>query len=135
MSTMEHVKVALAAAATFKPLTPEEKQAIEAKAARVTGGVCSECEKPCNGACPSKVPVSLLMSRVQEVRRPGMGYDYRRHGDLYAVLAHDFMDCDGCGKCEEVCPKKFAIRKELDKYDKAHRERRLTQIAVWGKQR
>ena len=54
MSTMEHVKVALAAAATFKPLTPEEKLAIEAKAARVVGGVCSECPKPCDGACPNQ---------------------------------------------------------------------------------
>jgi hypothetical protein len=131
MSTMEHVKVALAAAATFKPLTPGEKQAIEAKAARVVGGVCSECPKPCDGACRNKVPVSLLMSRVQEMHR--LDYNLWRHGDLYSVLEHDFMDCDGCGKCEEVCPKKFAIRTELDKYDKAYRERRFVETAMFEK--
>lgn len=125
MSTMEHVKVALAAAASFKPLTPEEKSAIEAKAARVVGGVCSECPKPCD-ACPNKVPVSVLMSRSQEMSR--LGYDRRRQGDIYATLAHDFNDCDGCGKCEEVCPKKFAIRKELDKYDKTYRECRYVAL-------
>jgi uncharacterized protein len=126
MSTMEHVKVALAAAATFKPLTPVEKQAIEAKAARVVGGVCYECAKPCDGACPSKVPVSLLMSRAQEINR--LGYDRRRHGDMYAALAHDFMDCDGCGKCEAVCPKKFDLRAKLEKYDKTYREARYTAL-------
>lgn len=132
MSTMEHVKVALAAAATFKPLTPQEKVAIEAKAARVVGGVCSECAKPCDGVCPNQVPVSLLMSRVQEMHR--LGYDNRRHGDQYAVLDHDFMDCDGCGKCEEICPKKFPVRKELEKYDKSYRESRYSTAIQFEKQ-
>jgi predicted aldo/keto reductase-like oxidoreductase len=131
MSNMEHVKVALAAAATYKPLTPEEKQAIEAKAARVVGGACSECPKPCDSACPNQVPISLLMSRVQEMRR--LGYDNRRQGDQYAVLPHDFMDCDGCGKCEEVCPKKFAIRKDLEKYDRTYRESRYKDVLQFEK--
>jgi predicted aldo/keto reductase-like oxidoreductase len=126
MSTIEHVKTALAAAATFKPLTVAEKQAIEAKAARIESGVCGECSKPCDAACSNHVPVSLLMSRSQEVSR--FSYDRRRHGDLYAALAHDFMDCDGCGKCEEACTKKFAIRKELEKYDETYREGRHTAV-------
>jgi uncharacterized protein len=131
MSTMEHVKVALAAAAIFKPLAPEEKSAIEAKADRIVGGVCSECQKPCNGACPNSVPVSLLMSRAQEMRR--LNYDRRRHGDLYANLEHDFMDCDDCGKCEEVCSKKFPIRKELATYDKTYRECRHFAVVEFEK--
>jgi predicted aldo/keto reductase-like oxidoreductase len=131
MSTMEHVKVALAAAATFKPLTPQEKQAIEAKAARVLGGACYDCPKPCDGACPNKVPVSLLMSRVQEMRR--LGYDNRRQGDAYAVLEHDFMDCDGCGKCEGVCPNKFPVRSTLEKYDRTYRESRFRDVLQFEK--
>jgi predicted aldo/keto reductase-like oxidoreductase len=131
MSTMEHVKVALAAAATFKPLTPEEKLGIDAKVARVVGGVCSECQKPCDGACPNKVPVSLLMSRVQEMRR--LGYDNRRQGDAYAVLEHDFMDCDGCGKCEGVCPNKFPVRSTLEKYDRTYRESRFRDVLQFEK--
>jgi predicted aldo/keto reductase-like oxidoreductase len=126
MSTMEHVKVALAAAATYKPLKPEEKLAIEAKAARVVGGVCSDCPKPCDSICPNKVPVSMLMSKIQELHR--LGYDNRRHGDEYAVLKHDFMDCDLCGKCEEVCPKKFPIQKDLARYDKSYRESRFKDV-------
>jgi len=51
MSTPEHVKVALAAAATFRPLSAKERKAIEAKGDGVHGGVCSECPKPCDKAC------------------------------------------------------------------------------------
>ena len=133
MSTMEHVKVALAAAATFKPLAPEEKLAVEAKAARVVGGVCSECPKPCDSICPTKVPVSLLISRAQEMNR--LGYDNRRQGDTYAVLPHDFMDCDHCGKCEGVCPNKFPIQSLLEKYDATYREARYRDVIAFGKTR
>ncbi|HUT01709.1 MAG TPA: aldo/keto reductase [Phycisphaerae bacterium] len=131
MSTLEHVKVALAAAATFRPLTAKEKKAIEAKTARVTGGVCSTCPKPCEKACENHVPISYLMSSVQELHR--LGYDHRRKGDEYQVLAHDFMDCDGCGKCEKACPKKFAIRKELEQYEKTYRENRFNDLLMFEK--
>jgi predicted aldo/keto reductase-like oxidoreductase len=131
MSTMEHVQVALAAAATYKPLTPPEKAAIEAKAARITGGVCSECSKPCDTACPYQVPISTLMSKVQEMRR--LGYDNRRQGDEYAALKHDFMDCELCGKCEEACPKKFPIQKELARYDRVYRESRFKDVLSFEK--
>ena len=131
MSTPAHMKAALAAAATFQPLTPAEKEAIEAKAARVTGGVCSECAKPCDAACPNDVPISHLMSSVQEMQR--LGYDNRRRGDEYATLPHDYMDCDGCGACEKVCPKKFDIGKKLEEYDAICRESRARAAANFDK--
>ena len=131
MSTPEHVKVNIAAAATFQPLTDKQRREIEAKAARVTGGVCSECPKPCDETCPNKVPISYMMSCAQELRR--LGYDNRRHGDNYAVLEHDYMDCDGCGECEKVCPKKFSIRKEIEKYDKTYRESRFNDVLQFEK--
>lgn len=131
MSTPEHLKAALSAAATFKPLTPAERKAIEAKAARVTGGVCSECSKPCESACTNHVPISYMMSSSQEMRR--LGYDNRRKGDEYAALPHDFMDCDECGKCEKVCPKKFSIRKKLKSYDRSYRESRFTEVLTFQK--
>ena len=131
MSTMAHVKGTLAAAAMVKPLTASQKREIEAKAARILGGVCSECSKPCDGACPTKVPISCMMSAAQEMRR--LGYDNRRHGDRYAALEHDFQDCDGCGACEKVCPKKLAILKEIEKYDKAYRESRFATVLQFDK--
>ena len=131
MSTPEHVKGTLAAAAMFKPLTDSQRREIEAKAARITGGACSECPKPCDGACPNKVPISFIMSSAQEMRR--LGYDNRRQGDNYAALPHDFMDCDGCGACEKVCPKNFTIRKDIEKYDKSYRESRFTTVLEFDK--
>lgn len=126
MASPEQFKQALAAAATFKPLTPNERKAIEAKAARITGGVCSECPAPCDKACPCNVPIRQLMSSVQEMSR--LSYDRRRQGDVYAALPHDFMDCDGCGECEKVCPKKFGIRKDLESYQNQYRECRARAV-------
>ena len=131
MSTPQHVKEDLAAAATYKPLSAEQQRAIEARAARVVGGACSECPKPCDKACANHVPVSRLMSNVQELRR--LGYDHRRMGDEYQVLPHDFMDCDGCGKCEPACPKKLPIRKTLEQHEKTIRENRFTDLMMFQK--
>lgn len=131
MSTPEHVKGVIAAAAMFKPLTDSQLREIEAKAARIAGGVCSQCPKPCEAACPNSVPISYMMSAAQEMRR--LGYDNRRHGDRYAVLEHDYQDCDGCGECEKACPKNFAIRKEIEKYDKTYRESRFATVLQFDK--
>ena len=131
MSTPEHVKGVLAAAATFRPLSAEEKKAIEAKGSRIRAGVCAECPKPCDAACPGRIPISVIMSNVQDLHR--IGYNHRRMGDEYQVLEHDFMDCDGCGECEKACPKKLAIRKELEHFEKTVRENRFTDILMFEK--
>ena len=132
MGTPEHVKQALAAAATYRPLNSNERSAIEAKAARIIGGVCSECkEKPCEKACPNEVPISQIISWYQEMFR--LGYDHRHHGDMYAVLEHDFWDCDGCGRCEKVCPQKFDIRTDLEKYDRRYSEARARDVYRYDK--
>ena len=72
------------------------------------------------------------MSCIQEMHR--LGYDNRRQGDQYAALAHDFMDCDKCGACEKVCPKKFGITKALENYDATYRESRFTTVIQFDKQ-
>jgi predicted aldo/keto reductase-like oxidoreductase len=131
MSTPEHVKGVLAAAASLRPLSPDEKKAIEAKGDRAHAGVCLDCHKPCDKACPTHVPVSYIMAHVQDMHR--LGYNHRRWGDEYQVLTHDFMDCDGCGECEKVCPRKLAIRKELDHYEKTIRENRFADVLMFEK--
>ena len=37
-------------------------------------------------------------------------------------------ECTACGECEKACPQKFAIQKELEKYDRTYREGRFTSV-------
>ncbi len=128
-STMEQLKHNIAIAATFKPLTAEEKKTIEAKADRKMGGVCGECTgKPCEKACPNEVPISYMLSNLQASR---VGYhDSWRRGDEYQTLKTDFTACDreACGLCEPVCPKKLDIIKNMDRYHNTVREYRARQL-------
>ena len=71
------------------------------------------------------------MSNVQEMQR--LGYDNRRRGDEYATLPRDYMDCDACGACEKVCPKKFDIHKRLEGYDATCRESRARAASSFAK--
>jgi len=111
-STLEYLKRNVALAATFKPLSPSEREDIIARADRIAGGVCGMCSKPCEDMCTNQVPIGFLLSSKQLDHR--INYDYRRIGDSYAVLPHDYWDCDGCGECEKVCPQKFDIRKDME---------------------
>jgi len=119
-ATLEYLMENAAIAATFKPLTPEEYKEIVARAERIAGGVCSVCEKPCESVCPNEVPISYLMpiqSLMRRYRR-GIGQSGRYRKEHYQALTldgrgHDYLDCDGCGECEKVCPQKFKIRDEM----------------------
>ncbi len=120
--TLEYLKENVALAATFKPLSPDERSNIIAKADRIGGGVCGLCEdKPCEKVCQNQVPVSFLLSGLQYIHR----FNYARWQRVpkYKGLDHDYLDCDGCGECEKVCPQKFDIRKVMKE---AHR--RLSHI-------
>jgi uncharacterized protein len=124
MTSIEEVKQCVAIAATFKPLTQVEKKDIAARADRIAGGTCGQCKgKPCEKICPNKVPISFLVSRNAHLNR--FWYDYRWQGEQYQVLAHDYLDCDGCGECEKVCPKKFEIRKDMKSVHQSISEGRM----------
>jgi predicted aldo/keto reductase-like oxidoreductase len=109
--TEAYLKRNVALAATFKPLTLAEREDIANRAARLAGGVCGTCGKPCEDICPNKVPIGFLLSNYQLDRR--FLYDTRRMSDFYAVLPTDYLDCDGCGECENVCAQKFPIQKDM----------------------
>jgi predicted aldo/keto reductase-like oxidoreductase len=109
--TEEYLKRNVALAATFKPLTAAECEDITNRAQRLAGGLCGICDKPCENACPNEVPISFLLSNYQLDRR--FLYDTRRMSDFYAVLPHDYLDCDDCGDCEKQCKQGFPIRKDM----------------------
>ena len=109
--TLDYLKRNVALAATFKPLTDGEREDIIAHADKLADGTCGICEKACEKVCPNQVPISFLLSKGQMDRR--FLYDTRRNSDIYAVLPHDYLDCDDCGECEKACPQKFEIRKKM----------------------
>jgi predicted aldo/keto reductase-like oxidoreductase len=109
--TEAYLKRNVALAATFKPLSPEEQKNITGRALRLAGGVCGTCDRPCESVCPNEVPIGFLLSNYQLDRR--FLYDTRRMSDLYAVLPHDYLDCDDCGDCEKECDKGMPIREDM----------------------
>jgi len=124
--TLGYLKRNVALAATFKPLSPSERENITARADRISGGICGVCPKPCEEVCPNHVPISFLITSKQMTLR--FLYDYRRKGEFYAVLPHDYWNCDGCGECEKVCPQKFEIRKDMENEHKFLSDARATRM-------
>ena len=113
MQSLDELKQNVAIAATFKPLSQNEHKKLVERGNRYAGGMCGLCkEKPCEDVCPNHVPISFLLSSGQLLRRT-MGWEARRIGDIYGGLNHDYLDCDGCGECEKVCPNKFNICKNI----------------------
>ena len=103
------------------------------KAARINSGVCGECEKPCEDVCPNHIPISYMLSNLQASRTTF--HDNFKRGDEYQTLEHDFTECDReeCGLCEEACPKKIEIIKNLDTYHNLVREYRGRTTVSYGK--
>ena len=131
MNTIDILKENLAIAASFKPLTEGEQNALIAKAERLAGGICGLCrDKPCDKACPQDVPVSFLVSNRQYANR--FVYDTRRQGDLYAVMQRSYFDCDNCGECEKVCPKNLETGKEVKRGHVQIYERRARYMKLEG---
>jgi predicted aldo/keto reductase-like oxidoreductase len=109
--TEAYLKRNVALAATFKPLTPAELENIRDRAQKLAGGLCGTCDGPCESVCPNEVPIRFLLSNYQLDRR--FLYDTRRMSDFYAVLPHDYLDCDDCGECEKECRQAFPIRQDM----------------------
>ncbi|MFC1558029.1 aldo/keto reductase, partial [candidate division KSB1 bacterium] len=110
-ATMDYLKRNIAIAATFKPLTNEERKDIAERADRIRYGVCGLCEKPCEDVCQNDVPISFLMSSRQWNKR--FLYDYRGWGDKYGGFENGYWNCEDCGECEKVCSRNYSIREEM----------------------
>ena len=98
----------------------------------MNGGVCGECERPCEEVCPNEIPVSYLLSNHQASRRTF--HDFFKRGDEYQLLRRDFTECDreACRRCEEVCPNGLPIIKTMETYHDTVREYRARTIVSYG---
>jgi len=113
MSNMEQVTDNLATFGNFKPLSPEEKAAVEKVRERLEKRV----NNPCTG-CSYCMPCPAGIN-IPQIFRIWNNYGiYENAGSAkwdWNFVGKKPSECADCGKCEEHCPQKIAIRDDLKK--------------------
>ena len=116
MSTMEQVEDNLKTFSSFKPLSPEESQAIDDIVALIRSRVRNGCTG-CRYCMPCPAGVDIPGNfRVWNTYHMYQNYNMvkgrweRELGDTKQA-----KNCIQCGKCEKACPQKLSIREDLKK--------------------
>lgn len=118
MSAMEHVVENLATASDEISLSEADRAAIEEQMVRMK----EMAELYCTGCgycmpCPSEVGISGIFEKYNRGRIYGLWksarHAYRKMGTVSWDSAKTADACTGCGECEEKCPQKIPIRKQL----------------------
>lgn len=105
MSTFEEVECNLKVGAG--ELTEAESERLERYLAAAAASLCAGCGK-CN-VCPRGINVADAMRCYEYVRRGDVDVAH----EAYASLRPSCSSCDGCGKCEMLCPKGLPIARRL----------------------
>ena len=118
MSTMRHVEENLRVAADGAPLSEADRAAIAEhlqRLARMAELYCTGCNYCV--PCPNEVAIPKIFQRYNLGKVYGLWAEARRQ---YAALGTHKWDpgrradaCTECGACEEKCPQKIPIRKQL----------------------
>lgn len=114
MSNLEQVEDNLRTMGDFRPLSREEYGVIQ-KAQELLDSVpqipCTKCGY-CVAGCPGDIPIPKIFDLQNEYLRyqfaPAVQWRYEE-------LQQKASACVACGQCEQVCPQRIAVIKELQK--------------------
>ncbi len=116
MSNMEQVEDNLKTFRDFKPLSPKEKEVIE----EVVGLLNSRVQNGCTG-CRYCMPCPVGVNIPETFKTWNTYHMYQNYNVVKWAWeenigeAHQAKNCVKCGKCEQACPQKIAIREDLEK--------------------
>ena len=115
MGTMEELEKNMDLFENPKPFTPEEEE----KAKKITAILeetaairCTAC-RYCTDGCPQKIAIPEYFSLYNAMKVYGYEPSMNNMYDSLKVVHGAPGDCIGCGQCEEHCPQKVEIMKNL----------------------
>ena len=114
-STQEHVREAVHAAETFRPLPPETIERVRHSLSEAFNALCTGC-RYCDN-CPQGVPVPQLMEAYNHTLLSGKPESalnrLKMHWGIQPRDTALLEQCIECGQCEEACTQKLPIIERL----------------------
>jgi hypothetical protein len=115
MSNLEQMQDNLSYMKDFKPLSEEERAAVDkvCKIFRNLGTIpCTAC-RYCTDGCPKRISIPDLFSCMNAKQIFNDWNQDWYYNEVYTKNAGKASDCIKCGKCEKACPQHLPIRKLL----------------------
>ena len=119
MTSKKQMEDNIKSAANFRPLTAEESAVYDdvidlfRKSYKIPCTACNYCLP-----CPKRINIPACFSAYNKSYLQGYIIGIANYVTSTALVSKDstsVRECNGCGKCEKICPQKIPIRKDFKK--------------------